>query len=149
MTPNRDKSQLRVIIIGGAVSGLTLAHCLEKADINYVLLEKHHHITTNIGGSIALQPAGCRILDQLGVLGHLEKSRNDIQAVNVALFNGRTRRYPMFARNLTGIGYPFTALTRRNLLYSLFTSLEGRSKVKVGTKVVEIKRAAAQPPTDN
>ncbi|KAL5043903.1 hypothetical protein BDW71DRAFT_209888 [Aspergillus fruticulosus] len=143
MTPDSDKSQLRVIIIGGAVSGLTLAHCLEKAGIDYVVLEKHHDITTNIGGSVALQPAGCRILDQLGVLDHLRKCTNDIQAVNVALPDGYTRRHPMFARNLTGIGYPFTALTRRNLLYALSTSLDGRSKVKVGARVVEISRGTA------
>ncbi|KAL4998080.1 hypothetical protein BDV10DRAFT_194725 [Aspergillus recurvatus] len=143
MTLDSDKSRLRVIIIGGAVSGLTLAHCLEKAGIDYVVLEKHRDITMNIGGSVALQPAGCRILDQLGVLDHLRKRTNDIQAVNVALPDGYTRRHPMFARNLTGIGYPFTALTRRNLLYALFTSLEGRSKVKVGTKVVEINRGTA------
>ncbi|KAL4750355.1 hypothetical protein BDW72DRAFT_203992 [Aspergillus terricola var. indicus] len=143
MTPNRDNSQLRVIIIGGAVSGLTLAHCLEKAGIDYVVLEKHRDITTNIGGSVALQPAGCRILDQLGVLDHLRKNMNDIQAINVALPDGYTRRHAMFAQNLTGIGYPFSALTRRNLLYALFTSLEGRSKVKVGVKVVRINRSTA------
>ncbi|KAL4735383.1 hypothetical protein BDV11DRAFT_208571 [Aspergillus similis] len=143
MTPNRDNSQLRVIIIGGAVSGLTLAHCLEKAGIDYVVLEKHRDITTNIGGSVALQPAGCRILDQLGVLDHLRKYMNDIQAINVALPDGYTRRHAMFARNLTGIGYPFSALTRRNLLYGLFTSLVERSKVKVGAKVVQINRSTA------
>ncbi|KAL4764803.1 FAD-dependent oxidoreductase [Aspergillus foveolatus] len=143
MTPNRDNSQLRVIIIGGAVSGLTLAHCLEKARIDYVVLEKHRDITTNIGGSVALQPAGCRILDQLGVLDHLWKYMNDIQAVNVGLPDGYTRRHAMFARNLTEIGYPFSALTRRNLLYTLFNSLEGRSKVKVGARVVGINRSTA------
>ncbi|RDW90654.1 FAD-dependent oxidoreductase [Aspergillus mulundensis] len=138
MKSTTNSSQLRVIIIGGAVSGLTLAHCLEKAGIDYVVLEKHQDITTNIGGSVALQPAGCRILDQLGILDHLGKCTTDIQSINVALPDGYTRRHPMFARNLTGIGYPFTALTRRNLLYALFTSLEGRSKVKTGTRVVDI-----------
>ncbi|KAL4818813.1 hypothetical protein BDW67DRAFT_194375 [Aspergillus spinulosporus] len=143
MTPDRDVSQLRVIIIGGAVSGLTLAHCLEKAGIDYVVLEKHRDITTNIGGSVALQPAGCRILDQLGVLNHLRKYMNDIRAVNVALRDGFTRRHAMFAQNLTEIGYPFSALTRQNLLYVLFNSLEGRSKVKVGAKVIGINRSTA------
>ncbi|CBF70352.1 hypothetical protein AN6018.2 [Aspergillus nidulans FGSC A4] len=141
MTFDRDNSQLRVIIIGGAVSGLTLAHCLEKAGIDYVVLEKHRDITTNIGGSVALQPAGCRILDQLGVLDHLWKYMNDIQAVNVGLPEGYTHRHAMFAQNLTEIGYPFSALTRRNLLYALFNTLEGRSKVKVGAKVVGIDRS--------
>ncbi|KAL4910398.1 hypothetical protein BDW74DRAFT_173855 [Aspergillus multicolor] len=138
MKPTSNNSQLRVIIIGGAVSGLTLAHCLEKVGIDYVVLEKHQDITTNIGGSVAIQPAGCRILDQLGVLDYLKKCTTDIQAINVALPDGYANRHAMFARNLTGIGYPFTALTRRNLLYALYTSLEGRSRVKTGTRVVDI-----------
>ncbi|KAH1924769.1 orotidine-5'-phosphate decarboxylase, partial [Aspergillus fumigatus] len=35
---------MRVLIIGGSIAGLTLAHCLEKAKIDYVLLEKKEEI---------------------------------------------------------------------------------------------------------
>jgi 2-polyprenyl-6-methoxyphenol hydroxylase-like FAD-dependent oxidoreductase len=69
---------LRVIIIGGAVAGLTLALCLEAAGVDYVLLEKHDDICTNIGGSLALQPHGSRVLDQLGVYQRLERWTNDV-----------------------------------------------------------------------
>lgn len=72
------KAPLKVVIIGGAVAGLTLALCLEAAGVDYVLLEKHDDICTNIGGSLALQPHGSRVLDQLGVYQRLEKWTNDV-----------------------------------------------------------------------
>jgi FAD dependent monooxygenase len=56
----------KVIIIGGSVSGLTMAHTLEKAGIEYVLLERGAEVTFNGGASIGLQPHGLRIMDQIG-----------------------------------------------------------------------------------
>lgn len=58
-------SKLRVIIAGGGVAGLTLANALEKADIDYLLLEARAEIAPFVGASIALHPNGLRILDQL------------------------------------------------------------------------------------
>lgn len=36
----KDKNQFRVVIVGAGVSGLVLAHALELAKIDFVLLEK-------------------------------------------------------------------------------------------------------------
>lgn len=61
-------SSFRVIIVGASVAGLTLAHCLEQAGIDYLVLEKYHTIDeTPIGGFLAIQPNGARILSQLGL----------------------------------------------------------------------------------
>ncbi|CEL00908.1 hypothetical protein ASPCAL00500 [Aspergillus calidoustus] len=67
-----ESPRLQVVIIGSSISGLTLAHCLELAEIDYVVLEKHNDILQTIGGSIGLLPNGCRILDQLGVYDEIE-----------------------------------------------------------------------------
>lgn len=86
----------RVIIIGGAITGLTLAHCLQKAGIDYVLLEKHSDILTNLGGTLALLPAGCRVLDQLGVFDLLEDCRSDLRGLVTALPDGYVYRKETF-----------------------------------------------------
>ncbi|THC93389.1 hypothetical protein EYZ11_007146 [Aspergillus tanneri] len=57
----------KVIIIGGSIAGLTLAHCLDKAGIDYVVLEKRKEVTPQEGASILILPHGGRILDQLGI----------------------------------------------------------------------------------
>jgi 2-polyprenyl-6-methoxyphenol hydroxylase-like FAD-dependent oxidoreductase len=58
-------SKFKVIIVGGGVSGLTLANALERAQVDYVLLESKSEFAPVLGASIALGPNGNRILDQL------------------------------------------------------------------------------------
>lgn len=52
----------KVIVVGGSVAGLTLAHGLERAGIDYVLLEKHKDIAAQVGAGISILPNGARIL---------------------------------------------------------------------------------------
>lgn len=80
---DQRSSGLKVIIIGAAITGLTLAHALDKAGIDYVVLEKHQDVRANIGGTIGMQPNGCRILDQVGVFDSLKKWRNDIDVIEM------------------------------------------------------------------
>lgn len=56
----------RAVIVGGGVGGLTLANILEQMGIDYVLLEAYREFCPEAGASIAMLPAGQRILDQLG-----------------------------------------------------------------------------------
>jgi flavin-dependent dehydrogenase len=42
-------TQFKVVIIGGSIAGLSLARILEIYSIDYVLLEKHAKITTQLG----------------------------------------------------------------------------------------------------
>lgn len=57
----------KVVIVGGSVTGLTLAHCLEALGIEYTLLERRPAVVVQEGASIAVMPNGGRILDQLGL----------------------------------------------------------------------------------
>lgn len=61
----------KVIIIGAGVGGLTLAHSLHKADIDYVILDKHP-VAPEWGASITIHTQSARILDQLGLLPAVE-----------------------------------------------------------------------------
>lgn len=60
-------SQMKVVIVGGSIAGLTLAHCLSRYGIDYIILERHHDIAPQVGASVSLMPNGSRILDQLGM----------------------------------------------------------------------------------
>jgi 2-polyprenyl-6-methoxyphenol hydroxylase-like FAD-dependent oxidoreductase len=59
--------KFRVLIVGGSVAGLTLAHCLTKYGIEFTLLEANKDIAPQVGASIGIMPNGARILDQIGV----------------------------------------------------------------------------------
>lgn len=57
----------KVIIVGAGVGGLTLAHALHKAGIDYVVLDKHP-VAPAWGASITIHPSASRILHQIGCL---------------------------------------------------------------------------------
>lgn len=61
-------SQFKVIIAGGGIAGLTLASALEKAGVDYVLLEKRD-IAPDLGASITSLPCTTVVHEQLG-FGH-------------------------------------------------------------------------------
>ncbi|KAL2836925.1 FAD dependent oxidoreductase-domain-containing protein [Aspergillus pseudoustus] len=145
MAFNEEKGPLRVIIIGASITGLTLAHCLDKAGIDYVVLEKHQDILTNIGGALALQPNGCRVLDQLGVYDRLQP-RADLDGLSGALPDGFKWRALAYASYPDGVGYAITVTRRSDILHALYTSLQGKSRVKTGIKVARID---SSPPLPN
>jgi 2-polyprenyl-6-methoxyphenol hydroxylase-like FAD-dependent oxidoreductase len=58
----------RVIIVGGGVAGLAMAHALHRAKIDYIVLEKRQEIVETSGAGIGMWPQGVRILDQFRLL---------------------------------------------------------------------------------
>jgi 2-polyprenyl-6-methoxyphenol hydroxylase-like FAD-dependent oxidoreductase len=62
-----SKKNLRVIIVGGSIAGLTLAHSLQRCGIDFVVLEANDDIAPQVGASIGFFANGARVLDQLGV----------------------------------------------------------------------------------
>lgn len=79
MSEKQGKQKLRVVIVGGSLAGLTLAHCLEHLDIDFVLLEAGEKIAPEIGASIVILASGARILDQLGIWDDIEAIVNPLQ----------------------------------------------------------------------
>ena len=61
-----SQRKLKVIIVGASIAGLTLAHCLDRNGIDYVVLEAYKEIAPQIGASIGIFANGARILDQIG-----------------------------------------------------------------------------------
>lgn len=56
----------KVIIAGGSVGGLTLANALEKAGIDFELLEKRD-VAPQLGQSILMMPCTNLVHEQLGI----------------------------------------------------------------------------------
>jgi 2-polyprenyl-6-methoxyphenol hydroxylase-like FAD-dependent oxidoreductase len=66
--------KFKAIIVGGSVSGLTLALCFEKANVDYIILEAREQFAPQVGASVGLFPNGLRIMDQLGIAETIEQS---------------------------------------------------------------------------
>ncbi|CAG9948074.1 unnamed protein product [Clonostachys rosea f. rosea IK726] len=136
-----SESKFRVLIVGGSVTGLTIANMLERAGIDYLVLEAYNEIAPQIGASIGLVASGLRILDQLGCAKDL------IDLVDMPLEN-------MFMRNGDGSlilhqknsqeffeerhGYPTIFIDRQMLLQRLHKNLKSTKKVLSGKKVKSI-----------
>src|SRR5690242_2486180 len=72
----------RVIVIGAGLVGLTAAHILHQAGIDFVVLEKHETIVPTVGSVITIWPQTSRVFKQLGLdeilSPHLESLQSSI-----------------------------------------------------------------------
>lgn len=77
-----EQSSFRVIVVGGGMIGLSLAHILDRAGIDFVVLEKHKTVLAEKGSAFGIWPPAGRILDQMGLLErfkpHMYASKNTI-----------------------------------------------------------------------
>ena len=85
---NSQQSPFRVVIVGGSIAGLTLAHCLEHANIEYIILEKGNDISPQLGASIGIMPNGGRILEQLGLFEEIESVTEPLYQANIIYPDG-------------------------------------------------------------
>lgn len=82
------KNDYQVIIVGGSIAGLTLAHCLQRMGIEHIILEKAKNPAPQLGASIGILPNGARVLEQLGLYSHIEEYTEPLSRSNVTLPSG-------------------------------------------------------------
>ncbi|KAI9042944.1 FAD-dependent monooxygenase spyC [Aspergillus affinis] len=132
--------EFKVIIVGGSIAGLTLAHCLDHLGVDYVVLEKRKEIAPQEGASVVLMPHAGRILEQLGLIDEIGKFIEPLHTAHVSYPDGfkHTDRSPqvLFER----FGIPLAFLERRRLLQSLYSSLRDQSRVLVDRTVVSVQQ---------
>ncbi|KAJ5775469.1 uncharacterized protein N7511_000480 [Penicillium nucicola] len=117
--------KFRVIIVGGSVAGLTLAHCLLKNNIDFVILESNCEIAPQVGASIGILPNGGRILDQLGIFDDILDATEPLQHGCTWSAAGKMiskTNAPQIIHERHG--YPITFLDRQILLEVLYKNLK-------------------------
>jgi 2-polyprenyl-6-methoxyphenol hydroxylase-like FAD-dependent oxidoreductase len=73
-----DAAASKVIIVGGGPVGMTAAHALTKAGIDFVVLESRPEIVMDAGSGLVLSAMGLRALAQLGLLSALNESSTPV-----------------------------------------------------------------------
>lgn len=71
-------SDFKVIIIGAGPTGLTAAHALSKAGIDFVVLERRPELYEDVGASLVLFPYSLRVMAQLGLLEKLREIGHEV-----------------------------------------------------------------------
>jgi 2-polyprenyl-6-methoxyphenol hydroxylase-like FAD-dependent oxidoreductase len=82
-------SLFKVIVVGGGPVGLTAAHALSQAGIEFIVLEHRSYIVVDVGASLVLWPQGLRVLAQLGLLEQLRRIGADLQHVMTVTFEAQ------------------------------------------------------------
>ncbi|RLL95502.1 hypothetical protein CFD26_100774 [Aspergillus turcosus] len=134
------KSPFKVIIVGGSIAGLTLAHCLSKAGIDYIVLEKRKQIAPQEGASIGILPHGGQILQQLGLFYLIEEQIEPLHTAHQCFPDGfvNTTKAPRLIHERFGL--PFAFLERRRMLRVLYDTLPDSSRVLVDKAVISVER---------
>ncbi|KAI8631677.1 FAD/NAD(P)-binding domain-containing protein [Xylariaceae sp. FL1651] len=124
-----ETNKFRVIIAGGGVIGLTLANALERAGIDFILLEKRQ-IAPDLGASISLLCHNSRVYEQLGVVGLINAAT--VPLLDRLHFNKNGYQWED-GGVLKGISVktqqPFRFMERRFLLQTLYDNLRDKSKI--------------------
>ena len=89
MATSHQGNTFKVVIVGGGISGLTLANALQHAGVDFVLLEARSEIAPQLGASIGIAPNGSRILDQLSCYDAIDRLTTPVETVGIHDANGK------------------------------------------------------------
>ncbi|KAI1197736.1 hypothetical protein F5X97DRAFT_324158 [Nemania serpens] len=126
----------KVIIAGGSITGLTLANALERAGIDFILLEKRQ-IAPDLGASISLLCHNSRVYEQLGVVDLL--NAETVPLLERLHFTDGKYMYAdsgMLKSILAKTQRPYRFMERRFHLQTLYDNIRDKSKICVKVRVV-------------
>ncbi|GKT58903.1 LOW QUALITY PROTEIN: FAD binding domain-containing protein [Colletotrichum tofieldiae] len=137
----------RAIIVGGSVSGLSLANMLEQLGTDYILLEAHHITAPQLGDSIGMLPNGLRTLDQPGCYETIrDKSRDFYNHTNMRGADGcplmKTKFTSLSKRIGEVTGYPCIFIDRQVLLQVLHNNIKNKEKIPADNRVTGVEVAS-------
>ncbi|PLB53719.1 FAD/NAD(P)-binding domain-containing protein [Aspergillus steynii IBT 23096] len=134
------ESRFTVIVVGGSIAGLSLAHWLHRANVKCIILEKRCKIAPEEGVAVTITPNGARILAQLGLFSSIERLTEPVR-VSQALFpDGFECCYAVPRICQERLGYPIAFLKRQKLLDSLYTMFPDKHNIHTRKKVVLVEQ---------
>ncbi|KXJ85146.1 putative monooxygenase [Microdochium bolleyi] len=129
----------RVIIVGAGLVGLTAAHILYKAGIDFVVLEKHKTIIPTVGSVMTIWPQTSRVFQQLGLNEVLSPHLDSLQS---SLVISAKDAQQLDDANLPGLieqnhGWGLRILLRTQFVKELYNSLPptAKSRIHLGREV--------------
>ncbi|KEY73467.1 hypothetical protein S7711_07493 [Stachybotrys chartarum IBT 7711] len=133
---------LKVIIAGGGVAGLTLANMLEQFGVDYLVLEAHSHIAPPVGASIGLFPNGLRILDEMGCYDEI-KRMEEVRTRGPTNTRNESGKVIKTLVDMPGTleirhGYGLIFFERQRLLQILYGQLRHKERVLTDKKVTDV-----------
>ncbi|KAF9916419.1 hypothetical protein BX616_003797 [Lobosporangium transversale] len=133
-----SSSNVKVIIVGAGVCGLLTAIQLERAGMDYIVVEKACKFSP-LGSALSLTPACNYILDQLGLLEEIQKHSLPCAKIDY-LRDDLSKVGSMDAGDqITHYGYCGILLTRPTL-YHILLSHVPKEKVHWGKRLVGFKQ---------
>lgn len=95
------ENKFKVVVVGGGPVGLTTAHILSRAGIEYVVLERRSSIHIDVGASLALWPQSLRVLSQLGLLERLQDLGEEMGRTTTVTLGGHKYKETWATETLT------------------------------------------------
>lgn len=127
---------MHVVIVGGGPVGLVAAHALDKAGIDYVILEGRGEQEYEPGASLAVWPHNVRLLDQLGLLDEaLQTYQPTLWKRNLRRDGSLLSKSNMFEAMQINHGHPWMCFHRCKLVNMLRQRLPDPSKLHFGKKI--------------
>ncbi|KAF9193177.1 hypothetical protein BGZ50_007717 [Haplosporangium sp. Z 11] len=133
-------SQLKVLIVGAGLGGLTLGLLLEQAGIPYTILEKHSGDLIPLGSSISLNQAIQPLFEQLGMLPELEAISKPINSMTFLKESmSKIGSLDLYSDSLSRYGYHNRIMDRPSL-YKLLLSRIPLEKIITGKRVCDLEQ---------
>ncbi|KAF9129044.1 hypothetical protein BGW39_004521 [Mortierella sp. 14UC] len=127
-------SQLKILIAGAGLGGLTLALLLEQAGIEYTILEKHDGDLIPLGSSISLNQSIQPLFEQLGMLKELESISKPIGSMTFLKEN-------MNKIGSMDLSSDAVRIMDRPSLYKLLLSRIPQERIITGKRVSDIEQS--------
>ncbi|KAH9863365.1 hypothetical protein IAQ61_009642 [Plenodomus lingam] len=133
----------RAIIIGAGFAGLALSHAFQLANIDHIVLEKHHEIVSVRGAAVVIWHGVARIFDQFGFLDKIHKSISPVQRQFTRWPDGSVHQSGTSVRELDEMFQTEMIVTNRGQCVShLYENLPDKSRVHGGRKLDYIEHTA-------
>ncbi|KAI7830180.1 hypothetical protein BC939DRAFT_439767 [Gamsiella multidivaricata] len=132
-------TQLKVLIVGAGLGGLTLGLLLDQAGIPYIILEKHAGDLVPLGSSISLNQTIQPLLEQLGMLPELEAISKPIGSLT--FLKESMSKIGALDLNSDSVRYGYyNRIMDRPSLYKLLLSRIPPENVITGKRVCDIEQ---------